>query len=571
MIKPRQELLNLESYEIASYPENWCMKLDSNENYIGPSTAVLNALKNLDVTEISHYPCYGGLYDELAAVNNVDKSELVITNGADEALSAVLNTYLTNEDSVLTVKPSFSMPKVYAQMIGANYIEIPYEEKWVYPIDGMKKAINESVKIILITTPNNPTGDVVPVEQIVEIIEAYPDKVVLIDETYANYSGMSNVCLVRKYENVFVVRSMSKDYGLAGLRIGYVVSSKNNIKNVKKVLSPYNVNSAATIAAETALKDKEYLAHVKNEIHRSKAYLTEELTTIGFNVYPSFANFILVDFGKKCDMIFNKLKLNNIIVKSFSKDSEAENCLRITLPTLSGAKKLVELIKPKKTLVFDMDGVLINVSNSYFEAIKHTYKQFTGNELTVEMIHEARKQGGLNNDWDLTHHLIKQDGFNFDYGEIVDVFQKQYWNDGKGSINNEELLIDKSLLSELSKTYNMAIFTGRPKDEAIYTLNKFGIIDYFEKIVTMDDVDIDKQKPHTCGLEQINSYFDSEKIIYFGDTVDDAKCASDFGAYGVGVLPPSDKSDELKNILLERGHKVVLNSINELKSVSENL
>lgn len=571
MIEPRPELKNINIYEIASYPENWDMKLDSNENYIGPSVKVMEALKNLDTSDISQYPYYGKLYDALCEVNCVNNSNIVITNGADEALSAVLNTFVSKGEAILTAKPSFSMPKIYAQMIGANYIEIPYTKKWEYPFEQIVNSIDSSVKAILLTTPNNPTGDVIPVEQVKSILASNPDKLVIIDETYTNYAGLTNVGLTEEFDNAVVVKSMSKDYGLAGLRIGYIVSQKENIDNIKKILSPYNVNVAAAAAAHAALKDTAYLEYVKNEIRTSKVFLTEELTKLGIKVYDSFANFILADFSVKKDFVFDKLKSHNIVVKSFTKREEMKDCLRITVPTLSAAKKLVALLQPKDTLVFDMDGVLIDVSRSYFEAIRHTYSHFTGNDLSTEAIHSARKQGGLNNDWDLTSYLIKQSGLDFSYDEIVDVFQKQYWNDGNGSINNEELLIEESLLEDVSRKYNMAIFTGRPKDEAIYTLEKFGIKKYFEKIITMDDVALNEQKPHTSGLKQISAYFMSDKFIYFGDTVDDAKCANDFGAYGVGILPPSDKCEELKNILLEKGDKAVLNSINDLKSILEKI
>ena len=182
---------------------------------------------------------------------------------------------------------------------------------------------------------------------------------------------------------------------------------------------------------------------------------------------------------------------------------------------------------------------------------------------------EAKKQGGLNNDWDLTSHLIKKYGFNFAYDDIVSVFQKQYWNDGNGSINNENLLIDITLLEKLKEKYNLAVFTGRPKDEACYTLKKFDILKYFDKIVTMDDVPPDRQKPHTDGLELIKNALLTEELIYFGDTVDDIKCALDYGAYGVGVLT-DDKDNNMRQILLSAGAKKVIDSINNLQEILEN-
>lgn len=570
MLKPKKTLENIKSYETALYPEKWDMKLDSNENYIGPSTKVLNALRNLNVDDISRYPHYGLLYEKIAELNKIDVKNVVITNGADEALSAVLNTYLTSEDNIVTAAPSFSMPEIYCGIIGAEYIKVPYKDKWIYPYDDILNAVNDSTKAIILTTPNNPTGDIIPLEHIIALLERFPELLIIIDETYTNYAGISNVCLTKKYENAVVIKSMSKDYALAGLRLGYIVSNKNNIANIKKVLSPYNVNSAAVTAAIAAVSDTNYINTIRKEIIAAKAYLESEFKAMGFVTYESYANFLLVDFRDKKELIFQKLKDSKIIVKKFS-DNMLENCLRITIPTLSAAKRLISHIKSKDTLVFDMDGVLVDVTNSYIEAIKYTYNYYTGKDISDEMIQEAKRKGGLNNDWDLTEFLISGSGFKFPYENIVKVFQKQYWNEGDGSINNETMLIDKSLLEELSKKYNLAVFTGRPKKEAYYTLEKFDIKKYFGCIVTMDDVPPERQKPHTTGLYLIKESLFTDRLIYFGDTVDDAKCASDFGAYGVGVLPPNDKSQELENTLIEKGDKVVIKNINDLKTVLENI
>lgn len=571
MIEPRKELNNIKVYETPAYPENWDMKLDSNENYIGPSALVMDAIRNIPSSSASHYPYYGSVFDKLAQYFDIPKNHIAITNGADEALCSVLNTYLTKEDAVLTASPSFSMPKLYASLIGAEYIEIPYTTKWEYPLNEIKAAISDRVKIVLITTPNNPTGDIVCTESILELIEAYPDKCFVIDETYSSFSDVSNIKLVRSYDNVVVVRSFSKDFALAGLRFGCVISAPQNIENIKKLLSPYNVNSIAVTAVEAALDDKNYIKFVKDEIKNSKEYLTDELSKLGVKCYDSYANFLLADFGNRCDVLYEKLKFNKIIVKKFKDSEELKGCLRITLPTAAAAKKIIDVISSRDTLVFDMDGVLVDVSDSYYAAVKYTYQYFTGKELSDEEIKTAKNQGGLNNDWDLTAHLIEKYGFNFAYEDIVTVFQQHYWNDGNGSINNETLLIDPKLLAYLAEKYNIALFTGRPREEALYTLKKFDLDRYFSVMVTMNDLSKSQQKPHPQGLNIIKDAFFTSRLIYFGDTVDDAKCAADFGAYGVGVLPPSDKTEDYKKLLLENGDNDVIDNINNLKIVLEKL
>ncbi len=571
MLTPKENIINLEPYSIASYPTNWDMKLDANENYIGPSTQVLKALKSISVQDISQYPYYGELYSILADILDVCSNEIVLTNGADEAIYAVLNTYISKNDKVVTVTPSFVMPKIYSNLLEANYIEIPYKNKWEYPLDDIKNCLSQGAKALIITSPNNPTGDIVSKAMIEDILISFPETLVILDETYANYSGNSNVKLAQVYQNLAVIRSMSKDYALAGLRLGYVVSDSENILNIRKVLSPYNVNNAAVIAAKAALADKNYLSYVVNEISESREFLSSELQKMGVIVYKSHANFILADMGKKAELFYNILKANKVIVKRYRDEQYLENCLRITVPTLSASKRILEFLKTKITLVFDMDGVLVDVSKSYYEAIKYTYNYFTGKTITDEQICDAKKKGGLNNDWDLTSYLIKQSGFDFSYEKIVDVFQSNYWKDGSGSINNETLLIDKSLLNKLAEKYNLAIFTGRPGQEALFTLSKFEIKDYFGKIVTMDDLPKDRQKPDTMGLSIIKDSFFTDYLVYFGDSIDDMKCAKNFvSTFAVGVLPPQNKTDDLKHTLQHSGADKVINCINDLQKILEN-
>lgn len=572
MLEPRSEIKNIESYQVASYYQSWDMKLDANENYIGPSTNVLKAIKEISPEKICLYPCYGKIYDRLAQIYALDKENFVLTNGADEALSAIINTYVNKNGNVLSVTPSFTMPKLYTKLIGANYIEIPYKDKWIYPIEDVLTKINDNINALIITTPNNPTGEIVSEEFIRKILDKATNIPVIIDETYSNFCAISNIKLINEYDNVIIVKSFSKDYALAGLRLGYIVSNSQNVQYIKKVLSPYNVNAIAIEAAIAALDDSQYIQSVVNEITLTREFLSDELTKAGFLVYPSNSNFILVDFGLHKSLILNMLKENKIIVKDYSNNELLKTCLRITLPTLSAAKRLISIINTKITIVFDMDGVLVDVTNSYYDAIKYTYNYFTGKNITNEEIINIKKQGGLNNDWDLTSYLIERSGFKFSYEQIVEVFQSQYWNDGSGSINKESLLIDERILKDLSEKYNLAIFTGRPRQEAVYTLNKFNIKHYFDKIVTMDDLPKDKQKPHTDGLSLIKSAFITDCLIYFGDTVDDAKCALNMpSAFGVGVLPPADKSKELKDALIEAGAKVVINNINDLNTILENV
>ena len=275
MLKPKKSIENLAAYEVPLFEKDWDVKIDSNENLYGPSPRVIDAIKNITQKDIQLYPFYGELTDKIAQYVGFGIDEIKVTNGADEAIYSILQAYLDCGDAVLMVKPTFAMPIVYSKIIGADLIEVPYKEKWVFPIqDFLSNISNPKVKVIYLTSPNNPTGETISEENIKQIIELAKDKVVLIDETYGNYCNSNYKEYVRKYDNVFVVKSFSKDFALAGLRLGYVISQKENIKVVKSVVSPFSVNSIAIKAGIAALEDIEYFEKIKIEIEKSKKFVT---------------------------------------------------------------------------------------------------------------------------------------------------------------------------------------------------------------------------------------------------------------------------------------------------------
>lgn len=570
MIKPKKSIQSLTPYEVPLFPEEYELKLDANENFFGCSPFVQNALNNICVENISRYPHYGELTEEIAKYINVKSEQIKVTNGADEALYSLMQIYLEDGDTMLTVTPSFSMPKLYAKIVGANVVEIPYKKKWEFPLEDFLNEIknNETIKIITLTSPNNPTGECISENIEEQILKAAKDKLVIFDETYAGYCSTSMIPKINKYDNLAVVKSFSKDFALAGLRVGYIISHEERIKVLKTVISPYSVNAAACIAAKAALSDIEYFEKVKKEIEKSKQILSEGFKNLGFEVYPSEANFILINAREKSEYVNHTLLKHGIGIRKFS-SPDMDGLLRITAPNTDNAKKIIKLLQPKKTLIFDMDGVLADVSSSYRKTIQETFKHFSNKNIEQEEITKAKNLGGLNNDWDLTLYLLEKEGITIPREELIEVFEKIYFNDGNGLILNEKFLLDINLLKEISKKYNLAIFTGRPKNEALFALKKVNAERYFYPIITMDSLPKDKQKPDKLGIDIIKNSLLSTEIYYFGDTKDDMTCANSAEVIAIGVIAPQNKVDETKKHLEENGAKKVLTTINELLSVTE--
>ncbi len=188
---------------------------------------------------------------------------MIATNGSDEAIKVLFDAYIDKGDEVILLTPSYSMYEIYAQIAGADIAWIPYGPDFSFPISEILKKIGPSTRLIAIANPNNPTGTLIPREALVKIIEKNPKMAVLIDEAYALYAKATNLDLATLYPNVFVTQTFSKGHGLAGLRIGILVSEKENIDTVSKILSPaYSVDCLAVAAAIAAMEDYAYVERV---------------------------------------------------------------------------------------------------------------------------------------------------------------------------------------------------------------------------------------------------------------------------------------------------------------------
>lgn len=558
-MKSKKTIQNLSAYPVALFDKEGYLKLNSNESDFGPSPKVIESLRKVEPSDVQYYPFYGELLQKLADFHKVSIDNIILTAGADEAISAILGTFLEYGQTILTVTPSFLMPKIYSKINGLNYLEIPYEQKWNFPIEEFIKNIDKA-DFIHLTTPNSPTGEVIENKAIQTIIKKAENKPVLIDEVYANYAGITNLDLIKDRNNIFIVRSFSKDFALAGLRLGYIISDSENIKELRKYLSPYNVSNLTVKAGLAALDDIGYFENIRTEMEKSKEVLKKGLEKLGAKIYPSQTNFLCVDFGKKADFIYHKLLANKIKVKYYNKTPMLENCFRIAIPRIENTKKVLKALEIKPTIVFDMDGVLVDASKSYRVAVQKTFNHFCGREVSAEEISATKKLGGLNNDWDLTEFLLKKYEINIKYDDIVEIFQGFYTE----LANIEEILIDKEFLEKLSQNFNLAIFTGRLQKEAYFTLDKHEITKYFNPIITLDHVGMDNQKPDCRGIDMTKEQIITDRIYYLGDTVDDMVCAQRANVIGIGVLPPQDKSEELKNLLKSKNAVVVLEQVKDL-------
>jgi histidinol-phosphate aminotransferase len=320
------------------------VRLDFNENTVGCAPAVIEALKSaVSAPALSMYPEYSEAKRELAEFFGVAENELLFTNGTDEAIQVLVNTYLDDGDEVLLLRPSYAMYRFYAELAGAAVREIDFHPDLSFPIEKVLLAITPATRAILVANPNNPTGTGIGAAEIERIIERAPNAAVLIDEAYFEFSGLTVLPRISKYPNLFVSRTFSKAYGMAAMRFGCLFSQSWNVEFLRKAQSPYSVNSLAAIAARAAIQDRAFVREYVCEALAARDLMYTGLKDLGIRTYPSQANFILFEAGGRAIEIRDELRRRKVLVRDRS--YEVPGAVRVTAGTRAQAQKFLEELR----------------------------------------------------------------------------------------------------------------------------------------------------------------------------------------------------------------------------------
>lgn len=317
------------------------LRLDFNENPIGCSPAVLRALAGLRGRSISAYPEQEKVRRHLAAHFAVTPSELLLTNGTDEALHVVVSTFVEPGDSVLLVEPTYAMYRFYAELAGARIVAPQYDSSLEFPWKDVLEALRASPRVFFLPNPNSPTGNLLPLRDLQVILKAARRTMVVIDEAYFEFSGVTAIRSIRRYRNLIVTRTFSKAAGLAGLRLGCMFVHGGLAASMRKAQSPYPVNAAALAAAEAAIGDRAFIARTVREVRRGRRELEYGLARLGIRYFPSGGNFVLLRFGERAKKIVEALARKGILVRDRSSDFAGEGYARVTVGTLAQVRRLL--------------------------------------------------------------------------------------------------------------------------------------------------------------------------------------------------------------------------------------
>ena len=324
------------------------IKLASNENPYPPSPKVIAAISEAAL-EVNRYPDSGCFYlrRELAKHLNVSEGHLIFGNGTDEVIVMVIRAFIEQGDEIVIAQPTFMVYSIAGNIVGAKIKTVPLID-FDYDLEGMAKAVTDKTKIVFIANPDNPAGTYVNKDQLRKFLDTIrKDIVVFMDEAYYEFvyenDYPDSLALQKEYPNLFVSRTFSKSYGLAGLRVGYGIATKEIIDLINQVREPFNVNSIAQVAALACLKDQEYYDDILKKNEEQRQFLYKSLEETGLSCRKTYTNFILVDVADKKDIA--QLLLEKGIIIRRMKAWGLDQYIRITIGTPEENKRCVKTIK----------------------------------------------------------------------------------------------------------------------------------------------------------------------------------------------------------------------------------
>jgi len=321
------------------------LRLDFNENPTGCSPAVRRALAKLTAASISAYPEQETVRRQAARHFGVRPDELLLTNGTDEALSLVVNTFVESGDTVLLAEPTYAMYRFYSELSGARIVAPRYDSAMQFPWKEILAALRSAPRVFFLPNPNSPTGNLLSRRELRRILNAAKRTMVVIDEAYFEFSGVTVIPWIHRHKNLIVTRTFSKTAGLAGLRLGCIFVHRELAATMRKAQSPYPVNAAALAAAEAAMHDRGFLAQTVRKVRLGRRELERGLARLGVRYFPTAGNFVLVYFGDRAKKVVAALARKGTLVRDRSSDFGGEGYVRITFGTVAQMRTLLRELK----------------------------------------------------------------------------------------------------------------------------------------------------------------------------------------------------------------------------------
>src|SRR3984957_10935745 len=344
MLEARAAVKNLHAYR-PPLAGRQGLRLDFNESTIGCSPRVLEKLRSIDAEMLARYPEREPVESKVADFLGLAASQVLLTNGVDEAIHLLCSTYLDPGDEAVIVAPTFAMYAIFAQAEGARVVQVLAGENFAFPLQEVLARTSSRTRLIAVANPNNPTGAAVASEILLQVAEAAPQAAILVDEAYFEFHGETMLNSANRPANLFVARTFSKAYGLAGLRIGILAGDAGSMEMVRRAASPYNVNAVALAVLPEALQDQEYVKNYVAEVQHGRGQLEQGIRLLGLHYWPSHANFVLVRVGPAYREFIQALRERGILVRDRNSDPGCEGCVRLTVGSDDHTRTLIAALR----------------------------------------------------------------------------------------------------------------------------------------------------------------------------------------------------------------------------------
>jgi histidinol-phosphate aminotransferase len=326
------------------------LRLHQNENTLGCSPRVLDALSRMRPDQIGFYPPYAGTVTRCARHFGVAENRLALTNGLDEGIMALAVALLRPRGDLvpeaIVPEPAFEIYRFDTAVAGGRLVQVMPRRDFEFPLEEVLRAITPATRVVFVTNPNNPTGVGVPLEAIREVARRVPDEaVVFVDEAYAEFAGTTSISDLAAFPNLIVGRTFSKAYGLAGLRIGALIGAPERLDPIRHAIPVYSVNVAATVAVAAALDDAEHLANYLRQVAESKRLVYAACDRLGLRYWQSGANFVLVCAGARTTALVDGARARGVYIRDRSTEPGCEGCIRVATGAIEHTRRFIGVME----------------------------------------------------------------------------------------------------------------------------------------------------------------------------------------------------------------------------------
>ena len=342
MIKAKSEIEQLQPYVAPLEGRRPMLRLDFNENTVGPSPKVVEAIRNLPPDAYATYPEYAGLNDAYASAIGVPARYVEAFNGVDAAIHAIFDVYGQQGDTFLTTAPTFGYYKPCALQHDMLQDEVPYLPDLSFPLETIRARLSAKPRLFFVCNPNNPTGTLIAPQTLLALAETAPDTLVVVDELYVAFTRKSVLPAALELKNVVVLQSLSKAAGIAALRLGFAIAQPDVLDRLSRVTGPYDINAFAVTAGKTALADLDYVGDYVQHVRAAKAWTIEQLQHLEVRHFAQGGNYMLVWPPRPCEQVEQALREKGILVRNMRGKPVIDGSFRLSIGTLEQMQQFMQ-------------------------------------------------------------------------------------------------------------------------------------------------------------------------------------------------------------------------------------